>query len=124
MLSTARRGIALTFGQDDAFLSSIWIDDAAEAVVAALDVRAPSGIYDVVDDEPLRWREVRAALAAAVGRRRLLRAGETPYRHQRRKRSERTTRPTPAQAMTFTPRRQWRSHGQFSSCFKARSSKK
>ena len=38
-------------------------------MVAALD--APSGTYDVVDDEPLRRRDQRAALAAAVGRRRL-----------------------------------------------------
>jgi hypothetical protein len=39
--------------------------------VAALD-SAPSGLYDVVDDEPIRQRQLKTALAAAVGRRRLL----------------------------------------------------
>jgi hypothetical protein len=52
------------------FFPSIHADDAAAAVVAALD--APTGTYDVVDDEPLRRGEQRAALAAAVGRRRLI----------------------------------------------------
>ncbi len=38
-------------------------------MVAAL--AAPTGTYDVVDDEPLRRRDSRSVLAAAVGRRRL-----------------------------------------------------
>ena len=49
----------------------LWIDDAASALVTALN-HAPSGLYDIVDDEPLRQRQVKKALAAAVGRRRLL----------------------------------------------------
>ena len=40
-------------------------DDAATAVVAALD--APSGTYDVVDDEPLRRREQRAGAGRGRG---------------------------------------------------------
>lgn len=40
-------------------------------MVAALEW-APAGVYDVVDDEPLRRGEWSAALARAVGRRRLL----------------------------------------------------
>ena len=40
-------------------------DDAASAVVAALTV--PAGIYNVVDDEPLRRRELVDSLAAALG---------------------------------------------------------
>ncbi|HEU5432719.1 MAG TPA: hypothetical protein VFU81_13710, partial [Thermomicrobiales bacterium] len=34
--------------------------------------RAPSGVYDVVDDEPLPRREIVRAFAAVVGRKRLL----------------------------------------------------
>jgi nucleoside-diphosphate-sugar epimerase len=66
-LRTAREGIAYTAGSDDAFQSSIWYADAASAIVAALE-RAPAGAYDVVDDEPLRHRELRHSMAAAVGR--------------------------------------------------------
>jgi nucleoside-diphosphate-sugar epimerase len=69
-LQVARDGIAYTAGSDDAFQSSIWFADAASAIVAALE-RAPAGVYDVVDDEPLRHRELRHAMAAAVGRPRL-----------------------------------------------------
>jgi nucleoside-diphosphate-sugar epimerase len=73
VLGAARRGIGLMLGDDEAFLSFIWIDDAADAVIAALDEQVPAGTYDVVDDEPLRRREVSAALLQAVGRRRLWR---------------------------------------------------
>ena len=73
LLRYARRGIALVFGDPDAYQASIWVDDAAEAVVASLDARVPAGTYDVVDDEPLRRREIVDALARAVGRRRLWR---------------------------------------------------
>ena len=69
MARNARRGLSVYPGDPDAFLPSIHADDAATAVVAAL--AAPSGTYDVVDDEPLRRAELRAALAAAVGRRHL-----------------------------------------------------
>ncbi len=40
-------------------------DDAASAVVAALG--APSGVYNVADDRPLRRSEVASALAEALG---------------------------------------------------------
>jgi len=72
MLRLARRGIALLPGPTRAFMASIWIDDAARALVAALE-RARSGAYDVTDDEPLRRGEYVQALAEAVGRRRLVR---------------------------------------------------
>ena len=55
----------------EAFTPTLWIGDAASALVAALD-RAPSGLYDVVDDEPVRQRQLKTALAAAAGRRRML----------------------------------------------------
>ena len=58
-------------GDPDGYFPSIYADDAASAVVAAL--AAQTGTYDVVDDEPITRGEQRAALAAAVGRRRLFR---------------------------------------------------
>jgi len=69
ILRAARRGLAIEPGRGDGWFPSIAADDAATAVVAAL--AAPSGTYDVVDDEPMRRRDSRSALAAAVGRKRL-----------------------------------------------------
>jgi NAD dependent epimerase/dehydratase family enzyme len=71
-LKLARLGLAAVFGDVFAYRSSIWIEDAARAVVAALQ-RAPSGVYDVIDDEPLQNAELVAEVANAVSRRRLLR---------------------------------------------------
>jgi len=65
----ARRGLYASGFGGDAYWPSIHADDAASAVVAALEV--PAGTYNVVDDEPMRHRDDAAALAAAVGRRRL-----------------------------------------------------
>jgi nucleoside-diphosphate-sugar epimerase len=70
VMRAARRGLAIEPGRPDGYFPAIDAGDAAAAVVAALD--APSGTYDVVDDESLTREEARAALAAAVGRRRLL----------------------------------------------------
>jgi 2-alkyl-3-oxoalkanoate reductase len=72
LLRMARRGIALLFGPANAYQPLIWVDDAALSVIDSLS-RASSGIYDVVDDEPLQRREIAAALAETVGRRWLLR---------------------------------------------------
>jgi len=66
----ARKGFALPFARPAAYRSSIWIDDAAAAVIDALET-APGGIFDVVDDEPLTQAESIAALAAAVDRKKL-----------------------------------------------------
>jgi 2-alkyl-3-oxoalkanoate reductase len=71
MLRTARMGFSPVFGRDNAYQPLIWIDDAARAVVAALE--APSGIYDIVDDEPLTRGELRKVVAKAVGRSKLTR---------------------------------------------------
>ena len=71
-LKLARWGVATVFGSEHTYHSSIWTEDAASAVVGALQ-HAPSGIYDIVDDEPLENREMIAVLAKAVSRRRLLR---------------------------------------------------
>jgi nucleoside-diphosphate-sugar epimerase len=62
----ARRGWMVIPGPANAYQSLIHADDAADAVVAALDV-AP-GVYNVVDDEPVTRAELAAVLAPAVGR--------------------------------------------------------
>jgi nucleoside-diphosphate-sugar epimerase len=60
-----RTGIAPMLGSPDGFMSSLWTDDAATAVVSALDL--PAGTYNVTDDQPVRRREVFESLAAALG---------------------------------------------------------
>jgi hypothetical protein len=59
----------LDVGDLDIYTPMIDADDAAAAVAHALD--APAGTYDIVESEPILRREQTAALAAAVGRRRL-----------------------------------------------------
>jgi nucleoside-diphosphate-sugar epimerase len=65
LIKLIRKGWAPIPGSPDGFLSSVSHDDAATAVVAALEV--PAGVYNVVDDEPLRRREYFGSLAAALG---------------------------------------------------------
>ncbi|MEA3075620.1 MAG: hypothetical protein QOF60_528, partial [Actinomycetota bacterium] len=67
-VALARRGIAAAFGSDGAYQAFVTTDDAAAAVVAALDQRVAAGVYNVVDDEPLTRSAYAAALAGAVGR--------------------------------------------------------
>jgi len=62
-LRMARVRAAPVVGRPDSYMSSIHVDDAATAVVAALG--APGGVYNVVDDEPLTRREYADAFAAA-----------------------------------------------------------
>jgi nucleoside-diphosphate-sugar epimerase len=59
-----KKGIAPFFGGPDAYMSSIWTDDAAAAVFAALKV--PPGVYNVTDDEPVRRGEAFELLASAL----------------------------------------------------------
>lgn len=72
LLALARLGIGTVMGAADGYVSSIHMEDAGSAVVAALDV-AP-GTYNVADDEPLTKRDYAAAMEAAVGRRMWVRA--------------------------------------------------
>lgn len=65
MMRYARRGRAPVFGSPDGFVSSVALDDAAAAVVAALAV--PAGCYNVTDDRPVTRREFAEALATALG---------------------------------------------------------
>src|SRR5205807_2031421 len=69
MVRAARNHIAPTLGSAEGYFPMIQIDDAAAAVLAALD--APTGVYNVVD-EPTTRREQADALAAAVGVNRVL----------------------------------------------------
>jgi 2-alkyl-3-oxoalkanoate reductase len=65
IISGVRRGWALIPGSPDSYFSTVTQDDAAAAVVAALGVSA--GVYNVVDDEPLRRRELYDSLARVLG---------------------------------------------------------
>ena len=60
-----RRRMFGVIGRGDNYFSSIHVDDAAAAIVAALG--APAGTYNVVDDEPVRQTEYAAACAEAFG---------------------------------------------------------
>jgi nucleoside-diphosphate-sugar epimerase len=64
LVGYVRRGWAPVPGAADSFISSVSHDDAAAAVVAALEL--PAGIYNVVDDRPLRRREYFDSLAQAL----------------------------------------------------------
>jgi nucleoside-diphosphate-sugar epimerase len=64
MIGFVRKGWSPAPGPEG-YISSISHDDTATAVVAALGV--PAGIYNVVDDEPVRRREFFGSLAEALG---------------------------------------------------------
>jgi nucleoside-diphosphate-sugar epimerase len=60
----ARRRMFPVAGKGENFFSSIHVDDAAAAVVAALEL--PSGVYNVVDDEPVTAKEYAVAVSKAI----------------------------------------------------------
>ncbi len=64
-VAMVRRGRAPMLGDPDGYFSSVEHDDAARAVVAALDL--PAGVYNVSDDEPVTRRILVDALALALG---------------------------------------------------------
>jgi nucleoside-diphosphate-sugar epimerase len=64
-LEAARSGASLALGPPEAYRPTLWLDDAAAAIAAAL--RVPAGTYNVTDAEPPTNAEIDAALAAAVG---------------------------------------------------------
>jgi nucleoside-diphosphate-sugar epimerase len=70
-LRAATVGVSGEIGAADGYQPLVAVDDAAAAVVAAID--APAGTYNIVDDGPLTRRQVDDVLAGAVGRRRLRR---------------------------------------------------
>jgi nucleoside-diphosphate-sugar epimerase len=65
MVDFVKRGISPAFGGGDGYMSSLWTDDAASAVFAALNV--PAGVYNVSDDEPMQRRDIFALLARELG---------------------------------------------------------
>jgi len=68
-LDAARGGDSVAIGPPTAYRPTLWIDDAASAIAAAL--RVPPGTYNVCDADPARNAEIDAAIAAAVGVREL-----------------------------------------------------
>ena len=64
MLKLIEKGWSPLPGDPRAYISSLAQDDAASAVVAALNV--PAGIYNVVEDEPMPRGEWAATLARAA----------------------------------------------------------
>ena len=64
-LEAARGGASIAVGPPGAYRPTLWLDDAAAAIAAAL--RAPAGTYNVADTDPATNAEIDAALAAAVG---------------------------------------------------------
>lgn len=72
VLDYARKGIGAFPGRRDGYVPQIWLQDAASAIVVALTQPVPSGIYDIVDDEPLTRRALFDTMAHAVGRKHLL----------------------------------------------------
>lgn len=67
----ARRGFAMVLGPKDAWHSALHTADVGPAVTTALE--APAGVYNLVDDEPLRRGDLVALLASCAGRSRLRR---------------------------------------------------
>jgi nucleoside-diphosphate-sugar epimerase len=64
-LGAARGGASSAVGPPSAYRPTLWLDDAAAAIAAAL--HAPAGTYNVADTDPPTNAEIDAALAAAVG---------------------------------------------------------
>jgi nucleoside-diphosphate-sugar epimerase len=67
LFAMARRHVGAVLGPPGNYVSSIHLTDAATAVLHALDT--PAGTYNIVDDEPLTWRDHSAAIASAAGQR-------------------------------------------------------
>lgn len=67
LVAGVRRGWFPLFGRPEGYSSWAAHEDAASAVVAALGV--PAGIYSVVEDEPMRRRDLANGIAGLVGAR-------------------------------------------------------
>ena len=66
LVGVVRRGILPLIGRPDGYESFVDADDAARAVVAALD--CPSGTYNVAESSPLTRREHATVFSQALGR--------------------------------------------------------
>jgi nucleoside-diphosphate-sugar epimerase len=65
MIGWVKRGWAPMPGDADAYVSSVSHDDAAAAVAAAITL--PSGIYNVIDDDPVTHRVFFDSMADVLG---------------------------------------------------------
>jgi 2-alkyl-3-oxoalkanoate reductase len=65
LVRAVRYGFAPLFGAPDAYIASVAHDDAATAVLAALEL--PAGVYNVADDEPVSHRSFVDSLADTLG---------------------------------------------------------
>ena len=65
VVNAVRKGVAPVLGRPDGYMSSVWTDDVASAVLASLKV--PEGVYNVTDDVPVRRREAIDLLATELG---------------------------------------------------------
>jgi len=63
--SMVRKHLPPLLGEPDSYTPFVHADDAAAAVVAVIE--APSGTYNVGDDEPLSRAEANAVIARALG---------------------------------------------------------
>jgi len=68
VLALARKGFSAFVGPAGGYESVVWDEDAATALVAAVETDGLSGVYDIADDRPLTRAEIADLLAAAVGR--------------------------------------------------------
>ncbi|MFT4124008.1 MAG: NAD(P)-dependent oxidoreductase [Microbacteriaceae bacterium] len=59
--------IPVVVSDADGVLPFLHLDDVADATVVALGRKSP-GVFNIVDDEPVSWRELHSARAAALGR--------------------------------------------------------
>ena len=64
-LEAARGGASVAAGPPGAYRPTLWLDDAAAAIAAA--VRVPAGTYNVADADPPTNAEIDAALATVAG---------------------------------------------------------
>lgn len=69
LVATAQRGLSPFVGPPDGFVPVVHAADVGDAVAAALE--APSGTYNVVDNEPLQRWELNELVARCVGAQRL-----------------------------------------------------
>lgn len=69
-MQCARLGVATVPGAAEVYHPFLAIDDAARAVVTALE-HAPAGTFDIVGDDPPTTQAINQVMAAAVGRKQL-----------------------------------------------------
>jgi nucleoside-diphosphate-sugar epimerase len=67
MIAMAKRRMLPAIRGDRSLLSSIHVDDAASATIAALERASAGSVYDIVDDRAASFSDIVRALAEAAG---------------------------------------------------------